>query len=59
VGWQNGRILGELVTNALHRKALQLEKYSAKGVCDLAEWQNTFEKPVPFVKKIFCLSKNK
>jgi hypothetical protein len=31
VGWQNGRILGELEVNALHGKALQLEKYSAKG----------------------------
>jgi hypothetical protein len=42
VPWQNGRILGELVVNTLHGKALQLEKYSAKGVWDLAEWQNTF-----------------
>jgi hypothetical protein len=32
VGWQNGRILRSLKVNALHGKALQLEKYSAKGV---------------------------
>jgi hypothetical protein len=42
VCWQNGRILGGLEVNALLEKALQLEKYSAKGVWDLAEWQNTF-----------------
>jgi hypothetical protein len=37
VGWQNGRILGALEVNALLAKALQLEKYSAKGS---AIWQN-------------------
>jgi hypothetical protein len=42
VAWQNGRILRELEINLLQEKALQLEKYSAKGVLDLAEWQNTF-----------------
>jgi hypothetical protein len=42
VGWQNGRILRSLKGNPLYGKALQLEKYSAKGIWDLAEWQNTF-----------------
>jgi hypothetical protein len=41
VGWQNGRIFRELEVNALWGKALQLENYSAKGVWDLAEWQDT------------------
>jgi hypothetical protein len=42
VAWQNGRILRELEVNAVQEKALQLEKYSAKGCRILAEWQNTF-----------------
>jgi hypothetical protein len=28
--------------NTLNGKVLHLEKYSAKGVWDLAEWHNTF-----------------